>query len=474
MSEIDTSYGPEAFRDSLSHNARKMAKRLKVEVPPFASPGDIFSTLIEDCYNKYGCQAAVLIDEYDAPVTNLLDKPDEAEQAREMLRAFYGRLKANDKFLSFVFVTGITKYVKGGLYSAFNNPKDISYDPEYGALTGFTHEEIQQYYGTYVKHAADCRKVPEEKLLEGMKQYYNGFCFDAKTLVYNPFSTLRFFERKKFFNFWFHSGSPKQLITFLNANELKLEDFQKISIPQDMVENPVDDKDNFPATFLFQLGYLSLRPSPVPDFFLLDYPNTEVRNSMASYLLMSYFKNSKTVVDACANLKAALMNRDPAAFIEQINKVLSEYPYDYYQTDKRDEYFYCLGLFTFFYASGLSVQAEKHGIFGRADFILKDEELTWVVEIKVSHGNADDTKLAAAALEQIKEKNYAGASQNPVLLGAVINDGARVIKSWECRGGIEEKPVDPLAQKGPTKPKGSLAPDSEVEDEVEYSGPRPH
>jgi hypothetical protein len=219
-----------------------------------------------------------------------------------------------------------------------------------------------------------------------------------------------------------------------------------------MVVNPVDDRDKFPAVFLLQLGYLSLRSSPVQGAFLLDYPNTEVRNSMASHLLVSYFKNPEAAVDACINLKKAIMDRNPTSFIEQINMVLSEYPYGCRQTKKRDEYFYCLGIFTFFYPSGLTVHAEKRGIFGRADFVLKCEEFTWVVEIKVSHGSVDDTELAAVALGQIKEKKYAGASLNPVLLGVVINDEARMATAWECRGGIKEKPEETAAQKKPTAP----------------------
>ncbi|MDR3153672.1 MAG: PD-(D/E)XK nuclease domain-containing protein [Deltaproteobacteria bacterium] len=207
-----------------------------------------------------------------------------------------------------------------------------------------------------------------------------------------------------------------------------------------MIVKPADNGGDFDAVFLLQLGYLSLRPSPEQGSFLLDYPNTEVRNSMALHLLRSYFKRPETADNACMDLKKALMNRDADAFTEQINKVLSEYPYDYYQSNKRDGYFYCLGLFTFFYASGLMFQAEKHANFGRADFVLKFDDFTWVVEIKVSHGDADDAKLAAAALEQIKAKNYAGASRNRVLLGAVINDDRRMITAWECRGGIKEKP----------------------------------
>jgi hypothetical protein len=140
---------------------------------------------------------------------------------------------------------------------------------------------------------------------------------------------------------------------------------------------------------------------------------------------------------------------------------LSEYPYDYFQTGERDGYFYCLGLLTLFYAAGLTVQAEKHGNFGRADFILKYGEITRVVEIKVSHGDAGDIKLAAAALEQIKGKYYAGASPGPVLSGAVINDGSRMITAWECTGGIQNRPGGPATPENPAAPEKPVTPEKQ-------------
>jgi hypothetical protein len=451
MSGITTSQGPKEFYDSLIEAILILTKRLNIDFPPYKSATAIFSSLIQECHRKYGSLVAVLIDEYDAPVTNLLEKPDEAEQVRQTLREFYSQLKANDKHISFAFVTGITKYVKGGLYSAFNNPVDISIDPEYGALAGFTHEEIKRYYGPYVKGVANYQKVSETELLDEMKRYYNGFCFDAETFVYNPFSTLRFFEEKHFDNFWFNAGSPRQLISFLNDNKVKFEDFQEKTIKRDMVVNPVEDGATSKAVFLLQLGYLSLRPSPSRDAYLLDYPNEEVRDSMAFHLLRSYCEEPSLVDDACVNLNKAIINRDPSEFIAQINRIMSEYPYDYYQTSKRDEYFYCLGLFTFFYAAGVTVLAEKHGNFGRADFILKYGECSWVVEITVAHGDDNDAALAASALRQTKEKNYPGGSLNPVLLGVTINDDARAVTAWECQGGIADKPEKRTASVKPSK-----------------------
>jgi hypothetical protein len=148
---------------------------------------------------------AVLIDEYDAPVTNLVDKPNRANKVRRTLCEYYTILKSLEEYISFLFVTGITKFVQGGLYSAFNNLTDISFDPEYGALTGFTHEEIVLYFDHHIDVVAEKQKMSRRTLLENMKEYYNGFCFDAETMVYNPYSTLLFFQHKDFANYWFNT-----------------------------------------------------------------------------------------------------------------------------------------------------------------------------------------------------------------------------------------------------------------------------
>lgn len=111
--------------------------------------------------------------------------------------------------------------MKVGLSSAFNNLRDISLHPDYGALTGFTQNELQKYYATQIREVALYHKMSEEKLLKKMKDYYNGFCFDGQTFVYNPFSTVEFFINKEFDNFSFHSRTPEQLISFMKKMDIK-------------------------------------------------------------------------------------------------------------------------------------------------------------------------------------------------------------------------------------------------------------
>ena len=456
MSNVDITLGSNYFNTSLSSYILEIAEELEVEMPQYESANDLLRDLIFRCSRKFDSEVAVLIDEYDAPITNLVEKPVEAEAVRQKLRQFYAILKAQQKYLSFVFVTGITKYIKGGLYSAFNNPTDISFFEEYGALTGFTHDELTFYYGRQIEEVAEVRKTTTDKLLEQIKYYYNGFCFDGHTQVYNPFSTLLFFQNKEFLNFWFDSGSPRQLIDYLSQKELKFENFQNFQIEKASLREPDEDKNQQPAVYLFQLGYLTIIPTKLEDDissqndktnisnddYTLDYPNTEVRRAMARHLMNKYYKNIDEANSVRNNFRNAIQNRDPVKFVAQINSYLERSSYDYQQTGKRDEYFYGQAISSFFYASDTNFDEQKHKTHGRVDFIVHSKKHSWVIELKVAHKN-DDAKRAAEAMSQIIEKKYARGLANPVLLGIAINDKERSIKHWECRGGLAEKPMEP-------------------------------
>ncbi|MDR3205084.1 MAG: AAA family ATPase [Deltaproteobacteria bacterium] len=195
MSKLTISQGPKIFYNSLIEAIKKLYESLNIDVPDYNIANSLFSYLISECSKTYDCQVAVLIDEYDTPYTQLLDKPNEAKNMSNTLNEFYRLLKAKDGDTSFVFVTGITRVP---MDSALNNRIDISRGNQFGALTGFTHEEIKRYFGKAIKHAAKSRELTDEELLEEMKRNCDGCCFDGKTFVYNPFSTLRFFEEKTF------------------------------------------------------------------------------------------------------------------------------------------------------------------------------------------------------------------------------------------------------------------------------------
>jgi hypothetical protein len=440
MSMIDTTQGVEEFEKSLKAVTILKAEFLGIELSNDLTAVTLFSSLIQKCFMKYNTKVAVLIDEYDTPVTDLIDKPMEADAVREKLRKYYSQLKANDSFISFVFVTGVTKSISVGLYSSFNNPHDISLDVEYGALTGFTQNEIERYFQKEMEEVAVFQDIPLHVLVEKMKEYYNGFCFDSQTLVYNPFSLMLFFNKKHFSNFWFKTGTPEQLISFLKKNYFLIDDLRGVQVNRERIEDPSHNRDKDLVSYLFQLGYLSLRQNPSKDKFSLDFPNIEVRESMARRLLESYFESVQIAENMCDRFITALAKRDPALFIGELNRLLSKIPYDFYGSDKRDEGFYCSNIFTLLYSINLDPFAQKHGNFGRADFVISHLGQTWVIEVKIRPEGKDEKDLANQAISQIKEKNYSGGYLNPVLLGVVIDDKARAVTWWKCEGGTSSNP----------------------------------
>ncbi|MDR2340686.1 MAG: AAA family ATPase [Deltaproteobacteria bacterium] len=401
MSAISPTSGLNRFESSLTYVISRIAESLGVEVSKNLKPSQAFSLLIKGCHKKNGRKVAVLIDEYDYPLTNLLDRPDDMDmdKVRKSLRRFYSQLKSNLRHISFVFVTGITKLAVGGLYAGCNNPIDISTDPQYGALTGFTHEEILRYYPYQIRQVAARQKMSENELLRKMKEYYYGFCFDGKTHLYNPHSMLRFFYHDYFGNFWFTSGSPQQLMTYWRKTHLNIEQFRNYSIPKEKIDSPNENAFHEPAVFLFRTGYLSLRPCHSNENYLLDYPNVEVRVALAKLILRSYHDSYESLEILLKTIKNAILERNPTFLIDGLNKLLAGIPREYYYGKKEytnlkgsDGAFYCAQIFLVFYALNFNLQLEKHAALGRADFVVRAGNQTWAIGLKVSHNAANPNK----------------------------------------------------------------------------------
>jgi hypothetical protein len=274
-----------------------------------------------------------------------------------------------------------------------------------------------------------------------------------------------------------------------------VEEFRGILVDKTKLRNPSEDRFDNPATYLFQLGYLSLRPGGTKEEYLLDYPNYEVRSSMARRLLERYFKSERDADRTIAVLLGALKERDPTGVVKTLNWLLAKIPYDDYYSAKEEETeemkgkiesFYRSNMCSLFYGAGLDPRPEVHGNFGRADIIVDMVYQTWVIEVKVCRDDKD-LELAADALKQIKETNYGGGHKNPVSLGLVVNNKARAILAWECEGGLASNPEKLGRSVKPAKPKKGTAPtisaktkkpakskvSLEPEEEEDRPGPRP-
>ncbi|MDR2367345.1 MAG: AAA family ATPase [Deltaproteobacteria bacterium] len=432
------SQGLDGFGGSLGRQMATVADELNVPVNLDLAPSEILWELIAGTARKYGEQVAVLIDDYDTPVTDLWDKPTEADKVRKTLGRYFTTLKALDNYTSFVLLTGVTKAVLGGPYSAFDTVTDISLDPGYGALTGFTHEELTHHFKAHIDKTAERRETSPEALLEGMGRHYHGYCFDNETLLYNPHSTLSFFDYKTFDDFWFSASAPDKLVSFLNEMGFMPNQFRFATVPSLLMDSP--DVSRFESTdvLLFRMGYLSLKPtrdekpplSRDPDY-LLDYPNALSRTSMAQRFLLSYFPSADETDDVIRQTQSALTEGDHLSLIDVFDLLIHKISLVYYVRDRKEVPYYRDLFLTLFYAMNLDPTADERGPLGESELLIRYGARTWFVGLTVTHGKRTvDRKHASDTLKQLLAKDLAARYENPLTLALTVNDYHGEISGW--------------------------------------------
>ncbi|GHS92643.1 ATPase AAA [Synergistales bacterium] len=291
MSNVTMNMGTDVLISSIMGKMRGSAKKLGVEAEG-ETPGDAFYNLLERTAEKYEMSVVVLVDEYDSPILTNIGKPDKVEEAREVLRDIYMRIKAGEQYIHFVFMTGISKFSKMGVFSALNNLKDISISDDYAAMLGYTEEELLSNFSEHIGAAAGYMKISTEALITKIRDYYDGFSFNGESRLYNPFSTLCFLSDRKFQNYWFDSGTPSFIVRYMKDKKLTVEEFRGYEVSRNFAFTPGEIETASSASFLYQSGYLSLRPGVLNDFSL-DYPNHEVLTAMSSLLVGNIFGNEK-------------------------------------------------------------------------------------------------------------------------------------------------------------------------------------
>ena len=251
-----------------------------------------FKNLILQLYAKYDKkQVVILIDEYDKPILDVIDKIEEAKANRDILKGFYGVIKSVDAQVRFVFLTGFSKV---GVFSDLNNLNDITLNNKFATICGITQEELELYCKDYIELLANKERITYAECLSKIKYWYNGFCFseDGNT-VYSPFSTFLLFENQKFANCWFSSGNPSFLIKLLMKNQYYLPDLHATSVDPVYFDSFDIDKINL-KVLLLQAGYLTISKTPVITFLQdqnnqrdigLAPPNYEISMSLNAYIM---------------------------------------------------------------------------------------------------------------------------------------------------------------------------------------------
>ena len=253
---------------------------------------DRLTGLIQRAYQQTGKQVVVLIDEYDAPLLDVMHEDKNLPILRNVMRNFYSPLKACDPYLRYVFLTGITKFSQLSIFSELNNIKNISMDEPYAAICGITEEEIKEQMSYDLDLLAEKMQITRDEVLAKLKENYDGYHFTWPSPdIYNPFSLFNAFNDGKFNSYWFGSGTPTYLIEMLNKFGVLPSEIGGIEAVAAEFDAPTERMTSI-TPLLYQSGYITIKGyDSVFDIYTLNIPNKEVRIGLMRNLIPSYITN---------------------------------------------------------------------------------------------------------------------------------------------------------------------------------------
>ncbi|WP_035256141.1 ATP-binding protein [Desulfatirhabdium butyrativorans] len=372
-------------------------------------------------------KVVVLVDEYDKPIMDNIDHAETAMQIRDILKGFYEVLKGLDEYLRFVFLTGVSKFSKVGVFSGLNHLKDITLDMRFGALLGMTQEEVASCFSDYLTSFSHNAGISVPELIASIRHWYDGFCFSkAGVHIYNPFSLLMLLDMQDFRNYWFETGTPTFLIRLLKSRQYDIRNLEDMQVDE-LAFSSYELDDLKPEALLVQTGYLTITGyNPESRLFRLSYPNFEVKNAFMRYLLDAFCpgKMARTaghLWDMIQSLRARDMDR----FFKVLQGFFAGIPYD---IQIRQERYYQTVFYLIFKLMGLQAGVEVRTSRGRIDAVVELDEGVFLFEFKLG-GNAE------TALAQMRDRGYAepyaGANKPVHLIGAVFGTDGEGIVDWK-------------------------------------------
>ena len=383
----------------------------------FIDPNVRMLNLISTVFEKTGKQAVVLIDEYDAPLLDVVHEEESLGVLRNVMRNFYSPLKDCEKMLRFVFFTGITKFSQLSIFSELNNIKNVSMDEEYAGICGITKEELLLQMDSDINILAEKLGLTKEQTVIKLKERYDGYHFTWPSPdVFNPFSLLNCFTDRKLDSYWFGSGTPTYLL-----NMMRKFDFT----PIDFGEHIEASKDDFDAAtetmttimpLLYQSGYITIKNyDPETELYTLGLPNKEVKIGLYRSMLPHYLAKQTAMGNTTIAKMSVMIKRghiDDALTL--FNKFLATVPYCN-NTDYEGHYQQLMYI-VFALLTNFRINVEQHTAKGRTDITMETDDFVYIIELKFAGS-------AQKALEQIEQRNYAAAFalQNKTIIKLGIN-----------------------------------------------------
>jgi len=397
-----------------------------------------FAVLIKKLHSKYKQDVVILVDEYDKPLISHLGKGDKdleiAKENRDVLKQFFGVLKEQDVSgaLRLVFITGVSKFSRVSLFSDLNNLRDLSMNTQFSNLFGYTEEELEKYFSSYVQRLADNLQISQNNCRRDLQLWYNGYRFTKKPdQVYNPFSILNVFQDNEFKNYWFKTGTPSFLVNLIKKYQYSIPEMENLQLDEDSFTTY--DLENLRLeALLFQTGYITITDYD-EIFYRLGFPNQEVKTSFTKYLYSELVEiRSPSLKDKYRLLAVHLQQQKIDEFINVVNSILAAIPYTH--ISDQDESYYHTVFYLMVSGSGVLVQTEALTSFGRIDISVEYEDKVYIIELKCNQS-------AEKAISQIKERKYAdkykASGRSIFLIGINFDTLERNISDWKFERLVE-------------------------------------
>ena len=353
--------------------------------------------LIRTLHQQFGQRVALLVDEYDKPILDALETPEVARANRDYLRGLYATIKDSDADVRFTFLTGVSKFSKVSLFSGLNNLTDITLDPCYSAICGYTEADLDEVF------APELAGLDRERI----REWYNGYNWLGMERVYNPFDALLLFRNRRFGAWWFETGTPAFLVKMLAQRGIGSVDLDGMRGTDDLL-SAFDVDAIEPQALLFQTGYLTIQNEEDLDgspLYLLGYPNREVRQSLNRVLLRAMAPDSSRQLALSIRLRELLAANDFAGIEALFRAFFASIPYEWHTRNEiaRYEGYYASVFYSHFAAAGLDVVVEDSSSLGRVDMAVRFNSHVYLFEFKLVPG----TDQEGAAMAQLKAKGYA-------------------------------------------------------------------
>ena len=406
---------------------------IKVEDRRFAPR---FTNIIKGIVNQTGKKLVILIDEYDKPILDALYTEFE-EQNRQELRSFYSPLKDSDKYIRFLFITGITKVSHVNIFSGLNQLDDISMYEDYSDLCGISQEELEQYFEPEINALAEKQKVSVDRAKEMLAKMYDGYHFTYDVGgVYNPFSLLKCFKQRRFDSYWFDTATPTMLIKTLEKKTSDLLRYTKPIIIQESAFKNYDPESENLLPVLYQSGYLTIKDyDNDSELYTLGIPNREVEKGLFEIIIPKFTTITTDELGlSIENFRQSFIHADIEKLMNLLKAALADIPT--ILKKNQCENYYETVTHVIFRQTGFSVVSEFQSIAGRSDIVVTTKDSLFIFELKMDKGRAFE-EVAAEALAQIDAGGYADrfteSGKQMYKVGVVFSSDGKGMVGWKVK-----------------------------------------